>query len=366
MRGNSYSGFFRQAAADNTQNQRRDLPPAIFVRDLQNGTTIRVSVDVNGVEGNGRSDRPSISADGRFIAFYSDAYNLVDGNSSVPSISSNGQYIAFRSDATNLSVGLPASVEQVYIVDRDTMNMMIASTSNAGIAGSDDSSRPAISADGQTVTFYSDAHNFADGDVPTFHAITCASCVGVRDVFVRSLDRDGDQVLEVNDNCPNIANANQSDIDGDHIGDVCDVDRDGDGTLNFADHCPDDPNKSAEGDCGCGNPDIDTDLDGVLNCVDNCPTDMNSNQLDFDTDDIGDVCDDDDDNDLVVDEMDNCPMAANTDQSDADGDGMGDECDPDFNNDEPTQTNPSPCGAFGMITLSFTFMGLSFLRRRYD
>lgn len=392
---------FRSASSslvDGDNNNKND----VFLHELQTGTTTRVSVGPGGIES--------------------------DGDSSVPSISSNGRYIAFRSDATNLSSGLPASVEQVYIVDRDTMNIMIASTSNAGVAGSDDSSRPAISADGLTITFYSDAHNFADGDVPTFHAITCSSCTGVRDVFVRSLDRDGDQILEVNDNCPNIANANQLDFDSDHIGDVCDNDRDGDGTLNFADGCPDDPNKSAGGDCGCGVadtdtdsdglancldkcpidpekieggicgcgitdtddgsgqivcvdgcpddpdkggpgvckcgiPDIDTDLDGVLDCVDNCPSDMNSNQLDFDTDGMGDVCDDDDDNDLVADEMDNCPLVANTDQSDADADGIGDVCDPDFDNG-PGQPNPSPCGAFGMITLSLTFMGLSFLRRR--
>src|SRR5438132_902839 len=51
----------------------------VFVHDRQNGTTTRVSVDSNGAEGNGGCYEPSISADGRFVAFYSYATNLVPG-----------------------------------------------------------------------------------------------------------------------------------------------------------------------------------------------------------------------------------------------------------------------------------------------
>ena len=55
--------------------------PDVFVRDRQTGTTQRVSVGPGGVQGNGdSSQRPSISADGRFVAFSSDASNLVPGD----------------------------------------------------------------------------------------------------------------------------------------------------------------------------------------------------------------------------------------------------------------------------------------------
>ena len=52
----------------------------IFVRDLSTNTTTRVSVDSAGNQANGLSSQPSISADGRFVAFYSDASNLVPGD----------------------------------------------------------------------------------------------------------------------------------------------------------------------------------------------------------------------------------------------------------------------------------------------
>ena len=52
-------------------------------------------------------------------------------------------------------------------------------------------------------------------------------------------DRDGDTILDEDDNCPDVSNTNQSDIDGDGIGDVCDDDIDGDGIINTEDNCPD-------------------------------------------------------------------------------------------------------------------------------
>ena len=53
----------------------------MFVRDLQTGAITRVSTDANGIQAaNGGSDQPSISADGRYVAFGSDASNLVPGD----------------------------------------------------------------------------------------------------------------------------------------------------------------------------------------------------------------------------------------------------------------------------------------------
>ena len=86
-----------------------------------------------------------------------------------------------------------------------------------------------------------------------------------------NMDSDGDDILDYDDNCPDIPNPDQADIDEDGIGDVCDD---------------------------------DNDNDGILNENDNCPLTANSNQADYDGDGIGDVCDDDDDNDGVSDDKD--------------------------------------------------------------
>lgn len=86
-------------------------------------------------------------------------------------------------------------------------------------------------------------------------------------------DDDNDGILDVDDNCPLVGNANQLDTDGDGIGDVCDMDDDG---------------------------------DGILDSVDNCPLTVNLDQADADNDGIGDICDTDLDNDGVLNADDLC------------------------------------------------------------
>ena len=80
----------------------------------------------------------------------------------------------------------------------------------------------------------------------------------------------------------------------------------------------------------------DSDGDGFSDLIDNCPTISNSDQLDFDSDGQGDVCDDDDDNDSVADGDDEFPLDP-TETVDSDGDGMGDNAD-DFPNNAGVQT----------------------------
>jgi len=72
----------------------------------------------------------------------------------------------------------------------------------------------------------------------------------------------------------------------------------------------------------------DADLDGVMDSEDNCLGVPNPQQLDTDSDGIGDACDPDLDGDQVANTSDNCPTVYNFDQIDSDGDGYGDACVP--------------------------------------
>jgi hypothetical protein len=164
-------------------------------------------------------------------------------------------------------------------------------------------------------------------------------------------DDDGDGVADTTDNCPRNANTDQADLDNDNLGDVCDTDDDADNVPDEIDNCPvisnagqEDLDSDNQGDA-C---DLDDDNDGVVDTDDNCPTVSNSQQSDLDNDGSGDACDPDMDGDIIVNSEDNCPMTANIDQKDNDLDGAGDVCDPDDDNDEvadsddncPVDANP--------------------------
>ncbi|MEL6178235.1 MAG: thrombospondin type 3 repeat-containing protein, partial [Myxococcota bacterium] len=149
-------------------------------------------------------------------------------------------------------------------------------------------------------------------------------------------DGDGDFVPDLGDNCPDTANPDQLDTDGDTLGDLCDDDDDNDGLLDINDLCPtlaDPEQRDLDGD-GLGDPcDDDDDQDFVPDDRDNCPGLTNPTQLDTNGDGIGDACDPDRDNDGVDNDLDNCPHTANPDQLDTDGDTLGDLCDVDDVND---------------------------------
>ncbi len=137
-------------------------------------------------------------------------------------------------------------------------------------------------------------------------------------------DRDGDGIDNTEDNCPDVANPGQGDLDGDGIGDVCDDDVDGDALLDDGD------GSGTAGDAPCGAT--------TVGCDDNCRTTPNADQADRDSDGVGDVCDDGD-GDGVFDADDLCPDVRDPSQGDLDGDGVGDACDDDDDGDGVDDTD---------------------------
>ncbi|MDT7943806.1 MAG: hypothetical protein RQ985_04565, partial [Dehalococcoidia bacterium] len=150
----------------------------------------------DGTEGNGYSWFPSISADGRYVAFESIASNLVPGDtngvsdvfvhdrltgqttrvsvasdgtqghsaSDHPSISADGRYVAFESFASNLVPGDTNGKRDVFVHDRLTGQTARVSVASDGTQGNGDSIYPSISADGRYVAFVSGASNLVPGD----------------------------------------------------------------------------------------------------------------------------------------------------------------------------------------------------------
>ncbi|PKN62225.1 MAG: hypothetical protein CVU57_25645, partial [Deltaproteobacteria bacterium HGW-Deltaproteobacteria-15] len=178
----------------------------IFVHDRQTGATSRVSVSSGGSEGNDQSVDPSISADGRYVVFYSMASNLFpgdtnadydifvhdrqtgatsrvsvssggsegNGDSGYPSISADGRYVVFHSVASNLVSGDTIANYDIFVHDRQTGATSRVSVTSVGSEGNGDSWDPSISADGRYVAFVSDASNLVSGDTNGFEDVFVA------------------------------------------------------------------------------------------------------------------------------------------------------------------------------------------------
>ncbi len=112
--------------------------PDIFVFDRQSRTMERVSVDSAGQESNQQSHGAAISDDGRFVAFYSVASNLVPEDTNI------------RQDA--------------FVFDRQTRTTERVSVDSAGNQANDSSLELSISGDGRFVAFESLASNLTPGD----------------------------------------------------------------------------------------------------------------------------------------------------------------------------------------------------------
>lgn len=176
----------------------------VFVHDRATGLTVRVSVDSTGAEGNGRSSEATVSADGQLVTFWSHASNLVandtnaaadvfvhdrssgliarvnvdatgaqatGGSSSHPSISADGRFVAFRSTATNLVAGDTNAAHDIFVHDRTTGQIERVSVDTAGTQGNGSSYSPSISANGAVVAYYSYASNLVAGDANSVHDV---------------------------------------------------------------------------------------------------------------------------------------------------------------------------------------------------
>jgi Tol biopolymer transport system component len=138
---------FRGSSDDLVPNDTNGLAD-VFVRDRLMGTTERVNLDDNGTEANGWTGWPSISADGRYVAFYSNASNLVSG------------------DLVDCGFGgIFPSCSDVFVRDRLMGTTELVSKDSTGTPGNHESVTPAISADGEVVTFFSTASNLVADDL---------------------------------------------------------------------------------------------------------------------------------------------------------------------------------------------------------
>jgi Tol biopolymer transport system component len=249
----------------------------VYVRDRLAGTTEVVSERPDGQSTNGPAAQPSLSADGRYVAFTSSSEGLVPGDDNLgfdvfvrdratgsttaasvsstgalpqyvsvrphseqPTISADGRYVAFSSNARDLVPGDDFIDVDVFLRDRVSGTTRMASITPAGEqAFGGDSAGPSISADGRFVAFHSSAGNlspgggFATTDIIVFDGennITKPLTIGrdrdEDDSFFPSLTSDGTQAA---------FNSGSNDLVADDTNGVADVFRT---TITWGDDVP--------------------------------------------------------------------------------------------------------------------------------
>src|SRR2546423_12300599 len=174
------------------------LPPVAWAAvggGGRNGPSL-ISLAVDGREADGASFTPSISADGRYVAFASAASTLVagdtngmedvfvydrvagttervslsslgvegDGASYGPAISADGRHVAFTSAASNLTPGDSNDEVDVFVRDLAAQTTLLVSVGPGGAVGDGPSVAPSISGDGLVVAFESDSDTLVRED----------------------------------------------------------------------------------------------------------------------------------------------------------------------------------------------------------
>ncbi|MEX0682323.1 MAG: hypothetical protein WD904_00275 [Dehalococcoidia bacterium] len=312
----------------------------IFVRDRDTDSdnifdeagavsTSLASIDSNEAQVAGNHQWHSMSPDGRYVGFMSDATTLVPGD-------------------TNNCFGTPGDCRDIFVRDRTGGYTVRASVASDGTQANNESSVSfgvSYIGNGGVVAFSSGATNLVADDSN-----------GFPDIFVRLADSDGDLIMEPADNCPDTPNSNQANADADATGNVCDTEGPSPNTAGLAgaDDCNDGVDNDGDGLIDGADPTCDADGDGTAEVVDNCPGLANVNQANPDGDAYGTACD-------------NCPTTAGADLTDTDGDGHGNICDncpntdnglaegsvfgvgnqTDSDGDGVPGTQPPPLGTFG-------------------
>jgi Tol biopolymer transport system component len=202
-----------ESRADTLAGRDRDLQPDVYWCDIASGTLQRVSTPIeDSVNTVGSSGDPSISADGRYVAFTSDGGGLVagdgdragvyrkdmvtgemalvdvppgatssDGNGQNPKISADGRYVMFDSDATDLTGGgLNGRTVDVFRKDMATGEVALVSQGKDGSGANGDSTADSLSADGSLAVFTSNASNLVLDDANA-----------TSDVFIRNVATTG-------------------------------------------------------------------------------------------------------------------------------------------------------------------------------
>ena len=214
------------SAATNLVEGDTNKQQDVFVYDRLTKIMERISVDSNGQESDNYSHLPSISADGRFVAFMSLASNLVSndfnnqldvfvrdrekqtttlvsvstesisGNTKSinPVISSNGRYIAFESYANNLIEDDSNASPDIFIRDIVLEKTEIISLSTRGQQANHGSYYPTISADGRYVAFHSPARNL----VPVDNKRSDENEWNFSDVFLRDRELATTEIISTN------------------------------------------------------------------------------------------------------------------------------------------------------------------------
>ena len=168
----------------------------IFMHDRKRGNTYRLSEKTNGRQANGHSDDPDISSDGKWVVFESKATNLVkgdtngkkdifihdrvngvtklvsqksnggraNGGSSNPTVSGNGRFVAFESRARNLAGKDTNRAADIYVHDRKKKKTTRVSMRNGGGLLNGGSWDPTISDNGRWVAFASASSQLVKGD----------------------------------------------------------------------------------------------------------------------------------------------------------------------------------------------------------